>query len=195
MKVDDVREFKMSIPWNILWCAEMRTTCRTTWYQISYALAALNRRRFFPSPRSLPRNMGFIGICRSVHTALRPRLISEWVTKTFCVRYWTLNIGFCIIFWIGPGALRTLLRNIRRLLRLGKKIGQFSVARASNWKPSNRVATFEFCQNSLTFPWHFPDNTTLFPDNFFIFQFVKERLLTVINANSPSHMIFEMQKG
>ena len=39
----------------------------------------------------------------------------------------------------------------------------------------NRVATFESVQNSLTFPWQFPDILLFFPDNLFYFFQVKNK--------------------
>ena len=42
-----------------------------------WRLTTLNWPIFFPSPRSLLRNMGFTGICKNVYTFRRPRLIFE----------------------------------------------------------------------------------------------------------------------
>ena len=40
-----------------------------------------------------------------------------------------------------------------------------------------RVATFESVQNSLTFPWQFPDILLFFPDNLFYFSKLKTRII------------------
>ena len=44
-------------------------------------------------------------------------------------------------------------------------------------KRVSRVATFELVQNSLTFPWQFPDISSFFPDNLSYFSKLETRIV------------------
>ena len=52
-----------------------------------------------------------------------------------------------------------------------------------------RVATFESVQNSLTFPWQFPDILLFLPDNLFYFSKLETRIIHKNNLKGPTSVL------